>query len=101
VSDVNLTKLVAYLAALAILAATYYALVLYPFALDADIKLWLTGLSGSAATLIFSDQVASRTARQGQAAYDKGVQTPSVTATGGDPPTVTVTPPETTPAAQG
>jgi len=77
VSDVSLTKLVAYITALAILAATYYALVLYPFALDADIKLWLTGLSGSAATLIFSDQVASRTARQGQAAFDKGLATPT------------------------
>jgi hypothetical protein len=98
-SDLNVTKLVAYITALAILAATYYALVIYPYALDADIKLWLTGLSGAASTLIFSDQVSSRTARQGQAAFDKGVSTPTptVTATGGDPPTVTVTPPEPAP----
>ena len=69
-TDITFTKVVAYIAALAILAATYYAL-------DADIKLWLSGLSGSASALIFSDQVASRTSRQNQTAYDKGLQTPT------------------------
>ncbi len=100
----DVTKGFAYIISALILAGTYYALVLYPFALDADIKLWLTGLAGAATTFIFGDQVASRTARNTLNASDSGaakaLQTPTMTATAGDPPSVTVTPPDA-PVADG
>ena len=98
--DITFTKVTAYIASLAILGATYYALVLYPYALDADIKLWLTGLAGSAATFIFGDQVASRTSRQNQTAFDKGLASPApptdgVTVSSSSPSAVTIETPPT------
>jgi hypothetical protein len=68
----DVTKIFAYIIALAILVGTYYALVPYPYALDADVKLWLTGAAGSALTFVFGDQVASRTAKQSEAASASG-----------------------------
>lgn len=69
-----MTKAFAYVFALMIFAGTYYALVLYPYALDADIKLWLTGAAGGAFTFVFGDQVASRTAKQGAMAAEQGAE---------------------------
>lgn len=84
-----MTKAFAYVISALILAGTYYALVLYPLVLDADVKLWLTGLAGAATTFVYGDQVASRTARNTLAASDSGadkaLSTPTMTATGGDP----------------
>jgi hypothetical protein len=100
VSELNFTKAIAYLVAIAILVGTYYALVLYPYALDADIKLWLTGLSGGASTFIFGDQVASRTARNTLNASDSGAEkalsTPTLTVDAGPPVTATMTPADPT-----
>jgi len=99
----NGTKVFAYFISALILAGTYYALVLYPLVLDADIKLWLTGLAGAATTFVYGDQVASRTARQTSAAIDKGLaatpndQQPTVTVSSGPPASATVTPAEQTP----
>ena len=99
----NGTKVFAYAISALILAGTYYALVLYPLVLDADIKLWLTGLAGAATTFVYGDQVASRTARQTSAAIDKGLnatpndQQPTVTVSSGPPASATVTPAEATP----
>ncbi len=69
-----MTKAFAYVISSLILAGTYYALVLYPFALDADVKLWLTALAGAATTFVYGDQVASRTARNTLNASDSGAQ---------------------------
>jgi hypothetical protein len=99
--NLDVTKAFAYLVAAAILIGTYYALIVYPYQLDADVKLWLTGLSGAASGFIFGDQVASRTARQTNAAISTGLgatpneSVPTVTATTGPPATVTVSPAET------
>lgn len=57
-----------YLIALAILVGTYYALVVSPFVVDADVKLWLTSASGAAIGFVFGEQIANRTARQQAAA---------------------------------
>ena len=70
----DMTKAFAYIISTLILAGTYYALVLYPFALDADVKLWLTALAGAATTFVYGDQVASRTARNTLAASDSGAE---------------------------
>jgi len=92
----DLTKTFAYVISALILAGTYYALVLYPFALDADVKLWLTALAGAATTFVYGDQVASRTQRAANATFDKGLaatpndQMPTMTATSGPPASVTV-----------
>jgi len=101
--DLNGTKIFAYCISALILAGTYYALVLYPLVLDADIKLWLTGLAGAATTFVYGDQVASRTARQTSAAISTGLsatpndQMPTVTVDSGPPATATVTPADQTP----
>lgn len=87
------TKAAAYVFAFLVLGGTFYALVIYPFVLDVDIKLWLTGAAGSAITFVFGDQVASRTAKQAQSSFDSGL-----TATPTSPQTVTVTP---TPPSNG
>ena len=50
----------AHLTAILILIGTYYALVIHPFIIETDVKLFLTGLSGTAALFIFGDQVAAR-----------------------------------------
>ena len=50
----------AHVTALLILVGTFYALVLHPFVVETDVKLFLTGLSGTAALFIFGDQVAAR-----------------------------------------
>lgn len=79
-----MTKVFAYVIALALLAGVFYALVLSPNEVEADVKLWLTGAAGAAITFVFGDQASSRGARQALAAPSQ-----TVTATG-DPPTVTV-----------
>lgn len=107
--NLDATKAFAYLVAAAILFGTFYALIIYPYQLDADVKLWLTGLSGAASGFIFGDQVASRTAKQAESSINTGLgatpneSIPTVTATTGPPATVTVTPAETTtePVPQG
>lgn len=58
--------------AFGIWAGTYYALVIYPYILDADVKLFLTGSAGAATLFIFGDQVANRTRQDQQTAYTKG-----------------------------
>ncbi len=92
----DMTKAFAYIISLAILAGTYYALVIYPFVLDSDVKLWLTALAGAATTFVYGDQVASRTARNTLNASDSGaaqaLSTPTVTTSAGPPATVTITP---------
>lgn len=91
------TKLFAYIISTLILVGTYYALVLYPFALDADVKLWLTALAGAATTFVFGDQVASRTQRAASATFDKGLSAtpndamPTTTIDNGPSGNVTVT----------
>jgi hypothetical protein len=98
----EVTKVFAYVISAGILGGVYYALVLYPFVLDADVKLWLTALAGAATTFIFGDQVASRTQRAATATFDKGLAaTPTVTTTSGPPAEVTVTPGEPTPDGLG
>lgn len=85
-----MTKAFAYVIATAILAGTFYALILSPFVIEADVKLWLTGAAGAAITFVFGDQASSRGARQALAGPDQ-----TVTATGGDPAMqVTVEPDE-------
>ena len=76
----DMTKAFAYVISAAILAGVYYALVINPYVLEADTKLWLTGIAGAAITFVFGDQASSRGARQ-------ALQSPSqtVTASGGDP----------------
>jgi hypothetical protein len=84
-----------YLIALAILVGAYYALVISPYAVEADVKLWLTGAAGGAITFVFGEQVALRTARQQAAATAASVNTypaPTVTASPGPPATVTIEP---------
>jgi hypothetical protein len=38
--------------------------VLFPYALDSDVKLWLTGLSGGAAGFVFGQQASAQGAKQ-------------------------------------
>lgn len=107
----DMTKVFAYTISTLILAGTYYALVLYPYALDADVKLWLTALAGAATTFVYGDQVASRTQRAATSTFDKGLaatpndQMPTSTTTidAGPPATVTTTsgPPDETVTASG
>ena len=62
-----------YLTALALIAGTYYALVLYPYVLDPEVKLWLTGAAGGAIAFVFGDQIATRAKVEQQSAFDKGL----------------------------
>jgi len=70
-----------YFIALAILAGTFYALILSPFVVADDVKLWLTGAAGSALTFVFSEQVSARTARQQAAATEASVNTQPIPST--------------------
>lgn len=56
-----LKPVITYLTAVGVIAGTYYALVIYPYVLDSDVKLWLTGAAGGALAFLFGDQVAART----------------------------------------
>lgn len=76
-----------YLIALAILIGTYYALVLSPFVVDDDVKLWLTGAAGAAIGFVFGEQIAMRTARQSESAGKQGAEQ----ALSAPPPTSTMT----------
>jgi hypothetical protein len=70
----NTLKLVlSYLIALGIVAGTYYALVLYPYVLDSDVKLWLTGAAGGALAFVFGDQTATRSKIEQQSAFSQGL----------------------------
>lgn len=77
-----------------LLVGAYFALVDNAFELSdlivGAIISWVTLALNSE----YSDQASTRNARQQQTAFDAGVQTPTptVTATAGDPPTVTVEP---------
>lgn len=64
-----------YVIALAILVGAYYALIISPFTVDSDVKLWLTGLAGASVTFVFGEQVSLRTARQQAAATAASVNT--------------------------
>ena len=77
----DMTKVFSYVIALTILVGDFYALVLSPYVVDADTKLWLTGIGGAAISFVFSDQASSRGARQALA----GPAPQTMTATGGDP----------------
>lgn len=69
-----------YLTALALIGGTYYALVLYPYVLDPEVKLWLTGAAGGAIAFVFGDQIATRAKVEQQSAFDKGLSaTPNAT----------------------
>ena len=65
--------LFSYLTAILLIAGTYYALVLYPFVLDPEVKLWLTGAAGGAIAFVFGDQIATRAKVEQQSAFDKGL----------------------------
>jgi hypothetical protein len=68
----------AYVAALGIIAFTCYALVLHPFVVESDTKLFLTGAAGGAFTFLWGDQVAARSQRQTESAIAVGLNaTPS------------------------
>jgi hypothetical protein len=101
--NINWTKVLTYVFAFGIWVGTYYALVIYPYSLDADVKLWLTGGSGTALLAVFGDQIASRTEKAASATFDKGLsatpndQMPTVTVDSGPPATATVTPAPATP----
>jgi len=94
--NLDATKVFAYIVAALILVGVYYALVIYPYVLDPEVKLWLTGIAGGAATFIFGDQAASRAARATTAAINTGLsatpndQMPTVTVDSGPPATATV-----------
>lgn len=62
-----------YVTALLLIVGTYYALVLYPFVLDPEVKLWLTGAAGGAIAFVFGDQIATRAKVEQQSAFDKGL----------------------------
>jgi hypothetical protein len=65
-----------------IVVGTYYALVIYPYVLDSDVKLWLTGASGGALAFVFGDQIASRTKTEQQSAFNAALYaTPPATFT--------------------
>lgn len=76
-----------HLVALAILAATFYALVLHPHVIETDIKLWLTGLSGTAALYLFGDQLQRSSSQRTQRAFEQGLATTTPTANGAVQPT--------------
>ena len=59
--------------ALMILAATFYALVIHPYVIETDVKLFLTGLSGTASLYLFGEQMQRSTAARAQEAFDKGL----------------------------
>ena len=65
--------LASYITAMGVIAFTAYSLVIYPYVLDADVKLWLTGAAGGALAFIFGDQVATRTKAEQQSAFTKGL----------------------------
>lgn len=91
----NLKLLFTYLIALAILVGTYYALIISPYSVEADVKLWLTGAAGGAITFVFGEQVSARTARQQAAATEASVNTmPATTVTTTAAPPVSVTIPD-------
>lgn len=71
----NLKLVFTYLIALAILVGAYYALIISPYTVDSDVKLWLTGLAGASVTFVFGEQVSLRTARQQAAATAASVNT--------------------------
>jgi hypothetical protein len=89
----DMTKGFAYVIATGILVGVFYALIIYPYQLDADVKLWLTGAAGAAMTFVFGDQASSRGARQ-------ALQSPeqTVTVDAGPPATATVGPTDQPPA---
>lgn len=80
-----MTKVFAYVIALAILAGVFYALILSPYQLDADVKLWLTGSAGAAIAFVFGDQASSRGARQALAQPNQ-----TVTVDAGPPASATI-----------
>jgi hypothetical protein len=87
-------KLVAtYLIAVLVIAFGYYSLVLYPYQLDDLVKGAIIGFMSTAIVYVFSDQAATRNARQQEKAFDQGLMaTPTITTDAGPPPSVTVEP---------
>lgn len=83
-----------YTIVVAVLFGTFYALILSPYTVADDVKLWLTGAAGSALTFVFGEQVSMRTARQSEASSASGaaqaLSTPTITTTSGPPQTTTI-----------
>lgn len=69
----SLKLIFTYAVAVFLIAGTYYALVLFPYQLDADVKLWLTAASGGAIAFVFGDQIATRTKHEQQSAFTAGL----------------------------
>jgi hypothetical protein len=95
-----------YVVGMMVLVGTFYALVLYKFELSTLIQGAMISWATLVLNAIFSDQVATRTAKQSEAASASGaaqaLTSPTVTASAGDPPTVTVeSPPSDTPPPEG
>jgi hypothetical protein len=62
-----------YVIALGVIGFTCYALVLHPFVVETDVKLWLTGAAGGALAFVFGDQTATRSKIEQQSAFTKGL----------------------------
>jgi len=69
----TIKMLLSYLVAIGLIVGTYYALVVYPYQLESDVKLWLTGAAGGAIAFVFGDQVAARSRVDQQSAFSKGL----------------------------
>lgn len=61
-----------YLSTILLLSFGFYALVIYPFVLDDLVKGAIIGFMGSAIAFMYGDQVATRTAKQSEAASASG-----------------------------
>ena len=79
----ELIKLVStHLIAVAVLAAGFYSLVIYPFVLDDLVKGAIISFMTLALQSVFGDQLASRVGHQQQSAFDSGLTaTPTSTVT--------------------
>jgi len=60
-----------------ILASGFYALVLYQYTLPDIVQGAFIGFMGAAIAFVYGDQVATRTSHAQQAAFDKGLASPS------------------------
>lgn len=86
--------IVTVLYATVVLGLAFYALVIYDYALPELVQGAFIAWGTQAINAVFGALISSQTGSQQQKAFDAGVQTtPTVTATGGEPPSVTVTPP--------
>jgi hypothetical protein len=63
-----------HLVALLIIVGTFYALVIHPYVIETDVKLFLTGLSGTASLYLFGDQMQRSSTSRAAAAFEQGLQ---------------------------